>query len=401
MNNQLKVCIAGKNEIAVFGLHFLVKKLGKENICVCLNTNDEPSPSWQPSLRRHASQLDIKILQLEELYDEDELIFISLEFDKIISPSKFNSNQLFNIHFSMLPKYKGMYTSCWPILNGDKNSGVTLHRIDKGIDTGNIIAQHQIDISDEMTSRDLYLSYLKESKNLLENNIDSILLGTFSERKQPAQHSSYYSKNSINFSSLSIDCRQTAENICNQVRAYNFKEYQSAMIGTHKVSNGKILLNSSSKKPGEYILKNEHLILSTIDYDVEFSIDISMEIHDYIETNDVEKILALSKAETFDINITNKDGWSPLIIAAFNGNFLLCKTLISLGANINQSNCNGTTPLMYALSSDVSASKFLIAKLLIEKGALIGAVDMFGLAAIDYARKKNDDEIINFIKELK
>jgi ankyrin repeat protein len=72
-----------------------------------------------------------------------------------------------------------------------------------------------------------------------------------------------------------------------------------------------------------------------------------------------------------------------------------------LGANINQSNCNGTTPLMYALSSDVSASKFLIAKLLIENGALIGAVDMFGLAAIDYARKKNDDEIINFIKELK
>jgi fructose 1,6-bisphosphatase len=56
---------------------------------------------------------------------------------------------------------------------------------------------------------------------------------------------------------------------------------------------------------------------------------------------------------------------------------------------------------MYALSSDVSASKFLIAKLLIENGALIGAVDMFGLDAIDYARKKNDDEIINFIKELK
>ena len=69
-----------------------------------------------------------------------------------------------------------------------------------------------------------------------------------------------------------------------------------------------------------------------------------MEIHDFIETNDIEKILALSKAETFDINITNKDGWSPLIIAAFNGNLPLCKTLISLGANFNQSNCNGSTP---------------------------------------------------------
>lgn len=401
MNNQSKVCIAGKNEIAVFGLHFLVKKLGKENICICLNSNDEPSPSWQPSLRRHASQLDVKILKLEELYDIDELIFISLEFDKIISPSKFNSDHLFNIHFSMLPKYKGMYTSYWPILNGDKNSGVTLHRIDKGIDTGNIIAQHQIDISDEMTSRDLYLSYLEESKNLLENNIDSILLGSFSEIKQPAKNSSYFSKNSINFSSLSLDYRQTAENICNQVRACNFREYQYAMIGTHKVTNGKILSNSSSKKPGEFVLKNDRIILSTIDYDVEFLIDISMEIYDCIETNEAEKILSLSKEETFDVNITNKDGWSPLIIATFNGKFQLCKTLISLGADVNQSNCNGTTPLMYALSSDVSESKFSIAELLVENGALIGAVDMFGLAAIDYARKNDDDVVINFIKELK
>jgi methionyl-tRNA formyltransferase len=401
MNNHPKLCIAGKNEIAVFGLHFLAKKLGRENICVCLNINEEPYPSWQPSLRRHASQLDIKIIKLEELYDKGDLIFVSLEFDRIISPSKFNSNQLYNIHFSMLPKYKGMYTSCWPILNGEKNSGVTLHRIDQGIDTGNIIAQHQINILEKMTSRDLYLNYLEEGKNLLEKNIDAILSGTFSEKKQPAKNSSYFSKKSINFSSLSIDCNQTAENICNQVRAYTFKEYQLAMIGSHKVSNGRILLNRSSQKAGEYNIKNEHLILSTIDYDVEFSIDRSMEIFDLIKINDVEKIPPLSKADTFDVNITNKDGWSPLMIAAFNGNLDLCRILISLGANINQPNCNGTTPLMYALSSNVSENKFLIAKLLIENGALLGVVDMFGLAAIDYARKNGDDDVINFIKEFK
>ena len=61
MNNHSKVCIAGKNEIAVFGLHFLVKQLGKENICVCLNSNDEPSPSWQPSLRQNGSHLDRRV----------------------------------------------------------------------------------------------------------------------------------------------------------------------------------------------------------------------------------------------------------------------------------------------------------------------------------------------------
>ena len=61
MNNQSKVCIAGKNEIAVFGLHFLVKQLGKENTSVCLNSNDERSLSWQPSLRQNGSHLDGRV----------------------------------------------------------------------------------------------------------------------------------------------------------------------------------------------------------------------------------------------------------------------------------------------------------------------------------------------------
>ena len=68
-----------------------------------------------------------------------KIFFISLEFDKIINTSLFKTTNLFNIHFSLLPRYKGMYTSILPILNGDKISGVTLHKIDRGIDTGDII----------------------------------------------------------------------------------------------------------------------------------------------------------------------------------------------------------------------------------------------------------------------
>ena len=58
-----KGCIAGKNEIAVFRLHFLAKELFKENICICLNSNDELSSSWQPSLGWYGLHLDIKILK--------------------------------------------------------------------------------------------------------------------------------------------------------------------------------------------------------------------------------------------------------------------------------------------------------------------------------------------------
>ena len=48
-----------------------------------------------------------------------------------------------------------MYTSYWPIKNGEKKSGVTLHKIDSGIDTGDIISQLSFDI-DEDTLFSLY-----------------------------------------------------------------------------------------------------------------------------------------------------------------------------------------------------------------------------------------------------
>ena len=59
---------------------------------------------------------------------------------EIIKTKNFKSNKLFNLHFSLLPSYKGMHTSAFPILNGEKYSGVTIHKIDNGIDTGDIIA---------------------------------------------------------------------------------------------------------------------------------------------------------------------------------------------------------------------------------------------------------------------
>ena len=54
-----------------------------------------------------------------------------------------------------------MYTSCLPILNGETITGVTLHKIDSGIDTGYIIKQKVFKININDTARDLYLKYLK------------------------------------------------------------------------------------------------------------------------------------------------------------------------------------------------------------------------------------------------
>lgn len=107
----------------------------------------------------------------------------------------------------MLPKYKGMYTSAHPILNGEKCTGVTLHEIDAGIDTGDIIDQEQFEIEDSDDCRAIYMQYIKHGTNVVLRNIDNLISDKAMARVQSLAESSYYSKRTLDYSSLSIDIK--------------------------------------------------------------------------------------------------------------------------------------------------------------------------------------------------
>ena len=132
----MRICIAGKNNIAIDVCSYAVEKYGKDRILVVLNKTDNGINTFQRSFKQYAELNGLTIVQLEDVYKLKDIIFLSLEFDRIIRPCLFETRKLFNIHFSLLPAYKGMYTSALPILNGEKKTGVTLHCIDAGIDTG-------------------------------------------------------------------------------------------------------------------------------------------------------------------------------------------------------------------------------------------------------------------------
>ena len=63
-----------------------------------------------------------------------------------------------------------MYTSALPFINGESLTGVTLHKIDLGIDTGDIIGQKRIEILDTDTARSLYLKYIQYGTKLVIEN---------------------------------------------------------------------------------------------------------------------------------------------------------------------------------------------------------------------------------------
>lgn len=79
-----------------------------------------------------------------------------------------------NVHPSMLPNYRGMAPQHWPIIKGDKETGITCHYVDEGTDTGNIIIQRIVPLTDDMYVSDLQRVWLKEYMTIVVEAIDRI-----------------------------------------------------------------------------------------------------------------------------------------------------------------------------------------------------------------------------------
>ena len=261
--NHLKACIAGKNEIALNALKLLQTKFRNDEICVIPNRNDTGIDTWQPSLLKYAREEHIAICTLEQVQQIPNMLFLSLEFDRLLKIEQFASKRLYNIHFSALPKYKGVYTSITPILNGETSSGVTLHCIDNGIDTGDIIAQRIFEIGLQECARDLYFKYLAQGFMLLQENLDSLLSGNFQCTKQDFRQSSYFSRTEIDVKNININLKKTSFEIHNHLRAFMFREYQLPRL--NGVSVAKSILSGEFIGTNVFCESGSEFILSGID----------------------------------------------------------------------------------------------------------------------------------------
>ena len=331
VNGTKLICIAGKNDIAVDVLAFLRNDY---NVVVLCNKTENGKNGYQKSLRYFATKWKIPEVKIDDLYDVDNLIFISLEYDCLVDIGKFRkSARFYNVHFSDLPKYKGQYTSAWCILNGEKETAVTLHMIDKGIDTGEIIAKERFDIND-MDCREVYLELVKRGKRLILKNFKNIYEDNVVSYPQPVEQSTFYSIKSINYSGLKLEINQTAEMIARQIRAYSFREYQLPTFMSKEIIDYKITNQRSIAKAGTVVFENDQsVILSTVDYNIILYFDKFRELINACSNGNmdsVNKICSIGR----HINVVDEKGWSPLFYAIENNQKDVVSYLISMGADI-------------------------------------------------------------------
>ncbi len=382
------IVIAGKNDIAVHGLFLAIKFFDLDQIIVVPNKNDRGIDSWQQSLSKVARENNIAIKSLVDVYKTKIDCFLSLEFDQLINPDMLSTENIYNIHFSKLPKYKGMYTSVWPVLFCDENSGVTLHKIDKGIDTGDVVAQRlfRLDVSDR--SQDCYRKYIENSKLLISEWFERVVNNNITFEKQSAVKSTYYSTSSIDYANLKINFKKTAWQIKRQVYAFSFRPYQLITFEGFDISDVVITEKKSTLKPGSIVSKESgYFLVSSIDYDIKLYIDDLDNVLKNISTISVEDF-SKRLVNILGVNDRNDKGWSPIIVAAYYGRVDLIEYLLQNGALINDRNYRGTTVLMYAKDYSLKYKDNEIVKYLISHGADSMLKDWSGKTIYDYINKQ-------------
>ena len=317
------LCIAGKNDIAVNVLEYALQHCKGCNIIAVLNQDESYIDSWQHSAGLCCSHNNIPVVSLEDIYSVSDLVFISVEFDRIIDPSKFVSGNLFNIHFSLLPKYKGCNTSILPILHGETESGVTLHRIRRGIDPGEIIAQRKVTIDYDCTSLELYKNLIEAGSRLVIEYLDKLIRNDFTETPQDFMNSVYFARKEIDYSTLRLDTNRTAWQIHNQIRAFAFRPYQLLTFKGFGLIGSTITGNVSTERPGTILEETEtHFLLSTIDYDICIYKDVLNELLAAVRDDDNERAECLCEFRRV-INETDNNGMSPMSIAQSRNNSAL------------------------------------------------------------------------------
>ena len=174
--------------------HNTFKKLIEDNeikisfICARYDTKDE-------TLKDYAQQNNIVYLKDKNINSEEFIsmvekykcdLFVSMSFNQIFKSKIINLTKykIINCHVGKLPFYRGRNVLNWALINDEKEFGITVHYVDEGIDTGDIILQKTFQINDQDDYSSLLEKAYTECPNILYESISFFKNGKIKSFKQ-------------------------------------------------------------------------------------------------------------------------------------------------------------------------------------------------------------------------
>jgi methionyl-tRNA formyltransferase len=163
-------------------------------------------------------------------------------FEKVIKKNilKIPKYGCINLHPSILPYYKGLSPQHWPIINGDEETGITVHFVNEGIDTGDIIIQRKIKIRDNEYVSDLQKRMLGIYVTIMVEALGQIC-GNKKFKKQNQSIGSYFGR--LKVDNCHIDLNDSISKAYNLIRAVSYP-YFGARLGDKIIWRAKIADNN-------------------------------------------------------------------------------------------------------------------------------------------------------------
>jgi UDP-4-amino-4-deoxy-L-arabinose formyltransferase/UDP-glucuronic acid dehydrogenase (UDP-4-keto-hexauronic acid decarboxylating) len=235
----MNVILCGYNWAGCKALEFLVKQ--KFNVYVFTHSN----PDYVNSLVDYCEKLGVKY-SLEKItnnnipFKPDVICSIYYRYIIDVDVIKCVNGKIFNLHPSLLPKYKGCSSLSWAMINGEIECGFTFHYIEPKVDNGNIIIQKKISIEDFDTGSSLYLKvmfYAMEYFNKVFSLVNKGDLGV----RQSDLGASYYRRGAPFNGQIDINWDDNKKD--RFIRAMNYQPLPPAKIGEKEIRILKDLKN--------------------------------------------------------------------------------------------------------------------------------------------------------------
>ncbi|MBH3270495.1 bifunctional UDP-4-amino-4-deoxy-L-arabinose formyltransferase/UDP-glucuronic acid oxidase ArnA [Serratia marcescens] len=268
----MKAIVFAYHDIGCAGLKALTEA-GYDVQAVFTHTDDPGENNFFSSVARLGAELDLPVyapedvnhpLWVDRIRDLQPDVIFSFYYrhmlsDEILSLAPQGG---FNLHGSLLPHYRGRAPVNWTLVNGETETGATLHKMVKRPDAGDIVGQQKVTIADSDTALTLHKKVLEAAQAVLKEQLPKLKNGTATFTKQDESQASYFGRRTA--ADGEILWHKSAKEINNLVRAVT-EPYPGAFsyLGQRKliVWRSRVLDTQHDKQPGT-VLSTSPLVIA-------------------------------------------------------------------------------------------------------------------------------------------
>lgn len=198
----MKAVVFAYHDMGCVGVRALVEA-GYDIAAIYTHPDNAAENNFFGSVARTAAEFGIPVfapedvnhpLWVDRIKDAQPEVIFSFYYRNLLSEEILNCASVgaFNLHGSLLPKFRGRAPLNWVLVKGETETGVTLHRMVKRADAGDIVAQERVAIAAEDTALTLHHKLCETAKTLLAKSLPVIKTGHFPQTAQDETQATYF-----------------------------------------------------------------------------------------------------------------------------------------------------------------------------------------------------------------